>query len=183
MRDFGRNISRHVSTNCGLTGIERNPAMSDVALLAPVPLVHLSDGVGVCRKRGKVAFGSRAWEVFNEIKEIRQGKPIDVLIYASLANTDGPATVTWKAQYIDFVEGKNGAHPQGMMFRPSSTDEHSSDNFGHWAVFWEVQDLQKLPDSQQLPVTAIQSLSGKYYKSSFVPEGPILVQNPWRTAS
>jgi hypothetical protein len=36
----------------------------EVALLAPVPLEHLIDGVAVCDQQGKVAFGSRAWEIF-----------------------------------------------------------------------------------------------------------------------
>ena len=40
--------------------------IQEVALLAPVPLEHLIDGLSVCDQQGKVAFGSRAWEIFRE---------------------------------------------------------------------------------------------------------------------
>jgi len=119
--------------------------MSNVALLAPVPLIHLTDGALVCEGKGKVAFGSRAWEVFRELDRTRIGEPVDVLIYASHANADGPAAVTWRGKYIGHVEAKHGTHPEGMQYRPPSTAEHSSDNLGYWAVFWEVTDLHELP--------------------------------------
>ena len=154
--------------------------MSDVALLAPVPLVHLRDGFEVCVEQGKVAFGSRAWEVFRELDQIRSGQAVPVLIYASMADTDGPIFVSWAGQYVGHVESNSGAHPAGMKYRPPSTEENSSDNLGWWAVFWEVTNLKKLPEDQQLSMKDIQSRKGHFYKSSFVPEGPIIVQNPWQ---
>lgn len=153
--------------------------MSEIALLAPVPLVHLQDGVETCASKGKVAFGSRAWEVFRELDELRAGRDIPALIYASMANSDGPAVVSWQAQYIGHVDSRNGAHPAGMEFRPPSTVEYASDNLGWWAVFWEVRDLKEIPEEQRLSVQEIQSRAGQYYKPSFIPEGPIIVQNPW----
>ncbi|MBA1149057.1 hypothetical protein H0Z60_18560 [Ectothiorhodospiraceae bacterium WFHF3C12] len=153
--------------------------MGNVALLAPVPLAHLTDGAVVCRTVGKVAFGSRAWEVFRELDQLQPEGPVDVLIYASHANADGPAKVAWRAEYIGYVEGRHGAHPEGMMYRPPSTAEHSSDNFGHWAVFWEVKNLRELAPAETIAVRELQNLTGKYYKPSFVPEGPIIVQSPW----
>ena len=92
---------------------------------------------------------------------------------------DGPVTVTWRAEYIGHVEGKFGAHPEGMKFRPPSTAEHASDNFGHWAVFWEVQNLREIPMDEIVTIQDIQSRAGTYYKPSFVPEGPVIIQNPW----
>lgn len=153
--------------------------MSDIALLAPVPLVHLLDGHEVCASKGKVAFGSRAWEVFRELDEIRSGQTVPALIYASMANMDGPVVVSWIGEYIGHVESRNGTHPSGMEFRPPSTAENKSDNLGWWAIFWEVANLQELPEEQQLSVQDIQSRKGDFYKSSFIPEGPIIVQNPW----
>ena len=57
----------------------------NVALLAPVPEEHLLDGVNVIHVEGRVAFGSRAWEVFRELDALRKGDPVDVYIYASHA--------------------------------------------------------------------------------------------------
>jgi hypothetical protein len=39
---------------------------ANVALLASVPLEHLTDGQTTAETKGKVAFGSRAWETFRE---------------------------------------------------------------------------------------------------------------------
>lgn len=153
--------------------------MSDFALFAPVPSVHLRDGLDVCTSKGKVAFGSRAWEVFRELDEIRSGQTLPVLIYASMADTYGPVVVSWMGDYLGHVESKGGAHPSGMDFRPPSTAEHTSDNLGWWAIFWEVANLKELPAEQRLSVERIQSRKGDFYKSSFIPEGPIIVQNPW----
>ena len=153
--------------------------MSDIALLAPVPLVHLTDGIEVCERMGKVAFGSRAWEVFRNLDELRADKEVQVLIYASMANVDGPARASWNASYIGHVESRNGAHPDGMTFRPASTERYQSDNLGFWAVFWEIANLTRLPEQQQIEVNAIQGQNGNYFKPSFVPEGPIIVQAPW----
>lgn len=152
--------------------------MSQIALLAPVPLEHLEDGIDVCKKEGKVAFGSRAWEVFREVDTLRSESPVTVLIYASMSDTDEPPAVTWRAQYVGHVEGKNGAHPEGMRFRPPSTGNYESDNRGWWAVFWEVAALEALSKSQQLLIKELQSRSGGYYKPEFVPEGPIIIPAP-----
>lgn len=42
---------------------------SDLASLALVPLVHLLDGQEACARRGigKVAYGSRNWQLFKEL--------------------------------------------------------------------------------------------------------------------
>jgi len=46
---------------------------SNVALLAPVPLEHLESGDIVCRQAGKVAYGSRSWDVFAQLDILRGG--------------------------------------------------------------------------------------------------------------
>ncbi len=67
-------------------------------LLAPVPMDHLSDGIEVCRQEGKVAFGSRAWEVFRDLHaEAGPGAP--VLIYASHSDAPLGPVVSWRARY------------------------------------------------------------------------------------
>lgn len=149
----------------------------DVALLAPVPLEHLEDGIDVCRNEGRVAFGSRAWEVFRKLDQLRNGLPVDVYIYASHDPVVRRFVVSWKGTYIGHVESIEGAHPEGMRFRPPSTGKYPEDNQGYWAVFWELEDLRRLDEDQQIPTGRFWGLEKrKSYGRNFVPEGPILIQ-------
>lgn len=56
---------------------------ANIALLAPVPLEHLTDGQMKIMSDGKVAFGSKAFERFLKRDELRKGLPVDVYIYKS----------------------------------------------------------------------------------------------------
>ena len=103
---------------------------NDIALLAPVPLEHLEDGMEVCQREGRVAFGSRAWEVFRKLDELRNGLPVDVYIYASHDPGIRRLVVSWSGIYVGHVESVNGAHPEGMRFRPPSTGKSEDDNRG-----------------------------------------------------
>ena len=152
--------------------------VSTVALLAPVPLAHLIAGAEVVKKNGKVAFGSRAWNVFRQLDALRDGLPVDVWIYASHAQVGGPPKATWRARYIGSVPAtSSGAHPQGATFRPQSATDGGEDKAGHWAVFWEIEDLRELGPQEAMPVTHFQGLDRKArYAKIFVPEGPLLVR-------
>ena len=155
------------------------PTTQEVALLAPVPLEHLIDGQAVCDQQGKVAFGSRAWEIFRKLDELRDGQPVDVYIYASHAPGRPSFKVSWKGIYLGHVEGIHGAHPQGMLFRPPSTAQYEDDNFGHWAVFWEVAQLRKLAPEEHIPTGRFYGWDKRrLYEKNFIPEGPILVHQP-----
>jgi len=150
--------------------------MPAVTLLAPVPLEHLCNAAAVCKAEGKVAFGSRTWEVFRELDIERNGIPVNVYIYASGDPTSDKLEVSWLGRYIGHVEGKFGAHPEGMRFRPPSTAKYPSDNKGHWAVFWELDQLRELQTHERIPTGAFTGYkTGKQYKNNFVPEGPIIV--------
>ena len=150
--------------------------MPAFSLLAPVPLVHLPDAAAVCRAEGKVAFGSRAWEVFRELDVERNGAPVDVYIYASGDLGAGKVEVSWRGRYIGHVEGKNGAHPDGLRFRPPSTIKNPADNKGHWAVFWEIDQLNQLEPNERIPTSVFNGYkSHKRYAKNFIPEGPVLV--------
>lgn len=149
---------------------------SNVALLAPVPLAHLLDGAIVAKEKGKVAFGSRAWEAFRRLDGLRDGLAVDVWIYASHAHVGGAPKATWRARYIGNVDAVGGAHPQGAKFRPPSTTDGGEDKANHWAIFWEVEDLRELGAGEAVPVTDFQGLDRKSrYAKLFVPEGPLLV--------
>jgi len=152
----------------------------EFALLAPVPLEHLLSSVEKLAEAEKVAFGSRAWEVFRDLDVSRRGAPVPVLFYASHDGASYPPMVSWTARYLRHVEGRGGAHPEGMTFRPSSTAKYRKDNSGHWAVFWEVDDLRKLAVEQQVRIDGLKSgTSGKPLASGYRPEGPIVVFNPF----
>ena len=151
-------------------------AVGGVELLAPVPLQHLTDGAIVARDRGKVAFGSRAWEVFRRLDELRDGLPVTVWIYASHARLGGTPRATWKARYLGQVEAPHGAHPDGAKYRPPSTVEGGEDGTQHWALFWEVEELRELPAAEARAVSDFRGLDRKArYTKLFVPEGPLLV--------
>ena len=57
--------------------------ISDFSILAPVPLEHLQSGRAIASATGFVAFGSRKWELFRKVDELRGGARVPVLIYPS----------------------------------------------------------------------------------------------------
>jgi hypothetical protein len=150
----------------------------NVALLAPVPLEHLIDGAKVVLVEGKVAFGSRAWEVFRELDALRQGLPVEVYIYASHASPPGALEASWIGRYIGHVESAGGAHPAGMRFRPASTGKYIKDNLGKWAVFWELDLLEELPVSTRPRVTEFTGFGKQKRYAPFVPEGRFWSSTP-----
>lgn len=67
-----------------------------------------------------------------------------------------------------------------MKFRPETTGQYSSDNAGHWAVFWEVADLRIVGSEDGFPISDLHSFrSQKPLKQGFRPQGPMLVENPF----
>ena len=150
-----------------------------IALLAPVPLEHLIDGRKVVEAHGKVAFGSQMFELFRLLDLERKGQAVDVYIYASHHERYPDGEIYWRARYIGHVESDLGAHPSGMKFRPASTGQHSSDNKGYWAVFWEVDALRAVPSSEWCDLAELTGYGKKKpYGQPFVPEGPLLVERP-----
>ncbi|RWE54181.1 hypothetical protein [Mesorhizobium sp.] len=139
---------------------------TDFAILAPVPLEHLQSGKSIAEKEGFVAFGSRKWELFRKVDEMRDGAPVPVLIYPS--HEDVPAGAE---------ESGSGKHSKGMQHRPPTTGQYTSDNQGHWAVFWHVKGLFELPKGQQMPISAVQTVKGGWRKDA-PPRGPELVAAP-----
>ncbi len=153
--------------------------VQNIALLAPVPYEHLVSGLTVCQHEGKVAYGSRAWMVFRQLDDLRDGNPINVYIYVSYNPEGRILRATWTARYISHCTSNDGAHPEGMRYRPQSTEQYEADNRGHWAVFWEVEQLRELPPDDQIPTGEFWGLSRSGpYGRNFVPEGPILVHQP-----
>jgi hypothetical protein len=151
----------------------------DFAILAPVPLEHLQSGAQIAKDAGFVAFGSRKWELFRKVDEMRNGLTVPVLIYPS--HEDAPAkdsfVVCWAGWYVGSEESPNGRHSAGLTHRPPTTGQYGGDNQGYWAVFWHVRDLIALPQGQRMPISAIQTIKGGWRKDA-PPRGPELVATP-----
>lgn len=152
---------------------------TDFAILAPVPLEHLQSGKGIAEKEGFVAFGSRKWELFRKVHEMRGGAPVPVLIYPSHEEVAAKDSfiVCWGGWYVGSEESGSGKHSLGMKHRPPTTGQYTSDNQGHWAVFWHVKELFELPKAQQMPISAVQTIKGGWRKNA-PPRGPELVAAP-----
>lgn len=147
-----------------------------IGLLAPVPLDYLVDGVEVCRLQGKVAFGTRVWETFVDLKnEAGEGAP--VLIYASHAKQNHGPVVTWTGRFARWVAAVGGGHPDGDRFRPPFTQLGDEDRSGYWLGFWEVTDLRELDANSRIPISSLHDRHGRKYGRGFIPEGPILVSS------
>lgn len=144
----------------------------NIALLAPVPIGLLNQGGDVIQTKGKVAFGSRAWELFRRLDDMRGGLPIDVFIYAS--HTESlEKVVSWQGRYIGHVEGIDGKHPDGRRYRSRLA---LGDGSGWWAVFWELDALRRIDPISTGDLRGYGD--GKDYGAPFIPEGPIIIEHP-----
>jgi len=151
-------------------------AHPDVALLAPVPAVFLPEGADLCAnpRKGKVAFGSSAWELFEELDKERDGLPVLVLIYASHTDSHAPLA-TWSGYYVGYVRGVGGAHPDGRKIRPV-TAVQDGDEEGPWALYWEVADLK--PMDAPVPIGGLRGYRAKKNLEPSRPKGPIIIKRP-----
>jgi hypothetical protein len=156
------------------------------ALLAPVPEEHLISGLEAIAAQldsddlpaghlPKVAFGSMDFEVLAEVEKLREGKPVEVLIYASHAKGEQPLNpnATWRGLYVGSVGSRRGRYPGKSIFRPQAT---ATDKL-NWAVFWEIQELERL--KAPIPIGNLTGRNKKTtYPARFIPEGPVLIEYP-----
>jgi hypothetical protein len=149
-----------------------------VALLAPVPSMHLKSGVETCMQQGKVAFGSMKTDVFQKL-EVEFGFDIPVYIYASTHH--GPPydyAASGKVSLRGLLCNVEPANAQGQhpnpVYRPPSTFEGTPEI---WWCFWEVCDLSALPEKDRIPLTKFTALGRtKPLPFGFVPPGPMIVK-------
>ncbi len=138
---------------------------SELALLAPVPLVHLLSALQV---QEWVAFGSMAFEVFDKLDKQRSDCHVDAYIYASLHDGSNVSRY-WRATYIGMSEWDS----ELSKHRPASTANETG-----WGIFWKVKNLREVSESE----CRINEMKGfgksTKYKKFFIPEGPILIQHP-----
>lgn len=144
----------------------------EIALLAPVPAEHLASAAELCRKTGRVAFGTDAGMTFAELEAQLNGEGCPVLIYASRAG--GAPSVGWKGRYVRLVPANYAKYPLGAEFRPASTDTDT-----RWMLFWEVEALEEAPASERLPIASLRGQGSKTFAPNFVPHGPLIIENPY----
>ena len=161
-----------------------NPKTHAFAILAPVPEQHLISAQEAIAAQlaadppetpPVLAYGSKAFEVFRKADEERAGHPVEIFIYASHAKEQTlKPQATWKATYIKHVDSRRGRYPGKAYHRPPSTEQDKQD---YWAVYWLVQDLEKL--ATPIPISDFRGYDKKAdYLTNFVPEGPLLVAHP-----
>ncbi|MEI9898886.1 MAG: hypothetical protein WDN31_00780 [Hyphomicrobium sp.] len=157
------------------TAAPLDDSQSEVALLAPVPREHLVSGLKTCQDIGKVAFGSRAWETFNDLEKQLDGSSCPVLIYGSIDKAPFPPKATWRATYLGFVEARDGRHPN-EAYRPQSTETDRNTSY----IFWEVEHLTPINADHAIEVGSLYALRGKKrYDRGSRPERPTLIENPF----
>lgn len=156
------------------------------AILVPVPEMHLISGLEAITAQldsddlppdhvPKIAFGSMDFELFGEVEKLRDGKAIEVFIYASHSKAEQPLNpdVHWRGLYVSNVGSRRGRYPGKAIFRPKSTMTDSST----FAVFWEIQALEQL--KTPIPIGTLQGKGKKVnYQPRFIPQGPVLINYP-----
>lgn len=156
------------------------------AILIPAPEQHLISGLDAIAAQldlddlppeylPKVAFGSMDFEMFAEIEKLRDGKAVDIFIYASEAKGDQPLNpeVTWRGLYIGYVGSRRGRYPGQSIYRPKATATDSPT----WAGFWEVHNLEPL--KKGIPIGNMRSKNKKTnFPPRFMPDGPLMIEHP-----
>lgn len=161
--------------------VEKEFGPNDIALLAPVPKVLLDSAIDPPWS-GHVAFGSRNFEVFRKLDEMRKGVPVDTFIYES--HTDDTPTsprCIWHAIYIMAHETDDGSLDKNLRtkLRTPAMLTHPADRIGHWAVYWEVRKLRKVDSKEIVKIGNLCGLDRKaFYKRGFIPRGPVIIIHP-----
>jgi hypothetical protein len=143
--------------------------MSGIALLAPVPNVHLESAAR--HRLDPVAFGSEAWDILKQLPWDGDNS-IPVLIYESMA--DAIPYVTWRGTFAGWIDPAKMSLAALARLRPPSTQDEPL-----WGMYWKVGGLRRLPTAEWLAIAKLTKRDGSgSLKEKFVPEGPILIQAP-----
>lgn len=140
-----------------------------IALLAPVPLIHLQSAPS-----DKVAFGSNKVELFKQLDDERNDMPVDVYIYVSHPGGYFDQDISWFARYLKFERSDSlkGTYRGDPRFRPDSTFDDTA-----FLGFWLVEALKRYDGTLKI-ADLIGFGKKKPYGSKFVPHGPLLIKHP-----
>jgi T3SS (YopN, CesT) and YbjN peptide-binding chaperone 1/T3SS (YopN, CesT) and YbjN peptide-binding chaperone 3 len=151
--------------------------METKGLLAPVPHFQLAKALEVFRREGRIAFASSVWELSGDLEA---GMP--VLFYAS--RTIGAAGaipeperqwrhpyVTWLGSFVRYVSAVGGCHPETTSVSTVMAQGDES----HILGFYEVADLEQLPEQRWIPIEQLRDRDGRPCPQAFIPARPIIV--------
>ena len=156
-------------------------------LLAPVPAVHVTAAKTTCVEMGKVVFGTKKHDVAAKLATAYDPGDISVLIYVSMPETDpsvfvpGPPKASLIGTFAGITPATNkGTYPHGEAYRPRTTTEiqqREPEKEAAW-YFWEVSNLQALPEDNYVPVTQLRALGRQTKMPPEAPRAPMLVVGP-----
>ena len=148
---------------------------ADVALLTPVPEVHLLSGLAVFEETGFVAFGTDSGMVLSEFRSlVDDDHPADILFYASESARSGSPVASFRGRFAGYDGAVSGrAKPVWAKHRPPTT-EHD----GPWQSFYLVSDFHPLDSPITLSALRKQASKGKLAKT-FIPIGPLIIETPF----
>jgi hypothetical protein len=145
-----------------------------IAIYAPVPAVLLRSALETCNAKGRVAFGTNAQQLFEEI-DSEFGPGLPVIIYPTIHYGDphGVGKLSFAATYIGFEKANDKGLHKNSTVRPSAVfDPKEPDT--PWLGFWEVKDLHPLA-ARVAPGTLTAKGKKTHLPKMFVPHGPLLV--------
>ena len=151
--------------------------METKALLAPVPDVLLTDALKVCQRERRVAFATPVWELSADLHPA-----MPVLLYAArsgAAEDTDPSLekqrrhpyVTWRGSFVRYVSAIDGHHPEPRLQPAAVAPGQQELVLG----FYEVADLEQLPEDQWVPTEQLRDEQGRPYTQAFIPTRPIVV--------
>jgi hypothetical protein len=151
------------------------------AILAPVPLEHLESAQTIAGDVPYISFGSQKWELFRAIDEERAGSPVPVLIYPSHDEhrSESPYVVEWSGWYVSSTDDNSKKYrDQRDGRRPPTTAQCTTDTVSHWAVFWRVANLTRLPREKKRPISELHSYRSGANRKAGAPRGPERIERP-----
>ena len=148
-----------------------------IVIYAPVPAVLLRSALETCKGEGRVAFGTNAQQLFEEIdNEFGPGLPVIILPTVHDGDPEGFGKVSFGATYIGYEKATDKGVHKNPTVRPSAVF-NPKDLDTPWLGFWEVKDLHQLA-GRVAPDTLTARGKKTHLPKTFVPHGPLLVKAP-----
>jgi hypothetical protein len=154
------------------------------AILAALPETYLQSGLESIALQFErdiippfIVYGTLSFEVFGEAERLRNGKAVEVFLYAADRSGDRPlnSEVTWKALYIGSDQASGGGRYRGQaVHRPAATASERD----KWGIFWKLTQLEAFKTG--LPIGKLTTFAAKKPCSPrLIPEPPILIDYPY----
>ncbi len=142
-------------------------------LLAPVPVVHLRDAIAVASERGRVAFGSDSFDLFDRLRRSGAIGTLPVYVDASRTGSEkaggGQRLDVGRVHLRGVLAAVTNGDRRGRHPDPTIRPDSALATDGRWALFWELDQVEELKPPLALALFAARS--GQPWLR--VPEGPV----------